>query len=120
MSFEVGKKYHQKGTQNLFEPVFIGKQSAFGVFTHYALSEDLKKSELETCLPHGYLGNHWVEYKEPRSLTRWANIWEDPKGKLSIGTSYDTEELAKQKGRLAAVGGHKLLDTIEVKWTEKM
>ena len=92
--FEVGKKYSKGGNNPILKCIAVANG--------WAMMED----------PDGFTPavrdkgsfDQYVEYKEPRSVSRWVNVWQNPNGEISIG------------------GGHpnwKLLDTIEVKWTEK-
>lgn len=113
MSFEVGKKYVGSTDGRVHPEV------------HECVYKDSKGIVLKSLFSgllgvhhytnYGSLYGYFVEYKEPRSISGWVNIWNNG-GKLKIGqTIYDTLEDAK---KVKWHSDWQRLDSVEVKWTE--
>ena len=114
MTFEVGKKYKRQRSDNIYNCLF-SHDVAGGNWGTFDLDNDY--------IPRTHQwGSDWSEYKEPRSLSNWVNIWQRPGG-LTVemgGTVYQTKADAESVAKRAGYSGWKLLDTIEVKWIEKI
>lgn len=114
--FEVGKKYrynhNNRQGYSLARECLAVHKVAGGTWGFFA-GED-GGSYIPT---HSQWSTSWEEYKEPRSVTRWFNIWEKPDGsEVLFGSSgYKTEAEAKN----ADGGQWKRIDTLELKWIEK-
>lgn len=111
MAFEVGKKYKRLRSDKIYNCLF-SHDVAGGNWGTFDLEDDY--------IPRTHQwGADWSEYKEPRSITRWANIWMRPGG-LNIGSpEYETEERARAAGQRLSSSSYKYIDTIEVKWVKK-
>lgn len=111
--FEVGKKYIKKfgGSSAWSDPYeCLYTQSEGNVGWLRLLGRVLPETQLWTSAD-------WKEYKEPRSLSRWMNVYQTNDGFLETGILHKSKEEAL---RLTSESSFKkLLDTIEVKWTEK-
>lgn len=110
MAFEVGKKYKYKygGENEVFECLAVHRVAG-GVW-------GFMNSDCEYIPKSKQWGSAWSEYKEPRTISRWVNVWEY-KGQVRM----DGSMYLKEGDALATkeTPEWKRLDTIEVKWTEK-
>lgn len=98
--FEVGKKYKNINFPNeLYECVAIHGEKGWLLFNGKPLTYD-------------WSGN-WKEYKEPRTITRWVNVY-DKGGELVMGDTYSTKEEA-----IRFSSGH-TLDIIPITYTEPL
>lgn len=111
--FEVGKKYRRKrGCGYTFKTIY------------HALFVDRTGVLLEnTCGFKAFYTNDEVsdfeEYKEPRTLTSWVNVYQkDSDGKIFFSSSYWGSK--EEAIRLCDEFDRKRIDTIEIKWTEKV
>ena len=114
MAFEVGKKYKRLRSDRIYNCLFAHRVAG-GSWGTFDLDNDY--------IPRTHQwGADWSEYKEPRSVTRWINVWEDPTGKVQYSTGHHKTKEAALNNAAAQhdLGGWILLDTIEVKWEEKL
>lgn len=111
MVFEVGKKYKRKRDTSIYTCLAVHKAGG----STYAMVDSNISWIPTTALWHA----EWSEYKEPRTASRWINVW-DFRGEVRMNSSlYDSKEEAEHMAARAELSDWKLLDTIEVKWVEK-
>lgn len=102
--FEVGKKYVNINWPNdLYECVAIHEKKGWLIFNGKPLTYD-------------WTGN-WKEYKEPRTITRWVNVY-DTGDELVFGNMWTDEERAIRHGRTAEWGESKYITTFPITYTE--
>jgi hypothetical protein len=120
MAFEVGKKYKRLRHIGVFECLAVHDTpgSKWGFFLGV---EGTTGRDDVWHIPRTYQwGAEWSEYKEPRTLSRWINVWEyDGVVRMNSSLYNSKEEAIGMADRNFSNSALKLLDTIEVKWTEK-
>lgn len=99
-------KYRGKRTGKVYTVVFSDE--------HGVLTEGLTGNR--TWWTKGDVKRLLEEYREPRTLKGYANIWETPEG-VKIGCLYETRSGAEHALKLDS---YKSLDIIEVSWTEEV
>jgi hypothetical protein len=121
MSFEVGKRYRQTGTNNLFEPIYVGEKQTFGTMT-YNYSDKTCKDEV--CRPNQHAdAGCYIEIREPRSIeSLWFNIFvnmSDP-DRIWVSATPFASKAQAQNYAARCMSGTILVDTIEITYTEKL
>lgn len=102
--FEVGKKYRYSGG-----PV----ETCLAVTEKLAwLSQEGYRGSIVDIVHDG-----WKEFKEPRKLSRWINVFTSARGHIDCGALYHTEEQALSNVNR---GFSSYIDTIEITYTEKV
>lgn len=115
MAFEVGKKYICKRYYGnvVHKCHYVHKVGGgvWGLFDH-------PNDYIPRCIQWTA---DWKEYIEPRSITRWFNVWQRPDGSLNVGSiTFGSKDEALRSSNRDATDGWKHLDTIEIKWIEKV
>lgn len=59
----------------------------------------------------------FIEYREPRTLKGYVNVFEKKDGEIYFGHLYGSREFAEEAGNYLS---SKSIDIIEVSWTEKV
>lgn len=99
-------KYVGRTTGHVFDVVFSDDE---GVLT-------VNETGHRHWWPKGSIAAALKEYREPRTIKGYVNIWERPDGSASMGVVYPTRENASE-----VVASHKKrLDIIEISWTEEV
>ncbi len=111
MSFEAGKKYKRRYFSGVIFTCLASHKIAGGVWGFC--------DSTESYIPGSYQwGADWSEYTEPRSISKWINVWERPSGEVNFGeTQYKSKENAQSYHQNGS--DWRCIDTIEVIWTEK-
>lgn len=112
MTFEVGKKYIGS-TDGREDP--IAYTLLFKNKTGILLENESGRCYFHRYEDYGSLDGYFIEYKKPRSITRWYNVWETPTNEIIMGGTY---YVTKEDALKFHTGDWQLLDTIEVKWVE--
>lgn len=109
MAFEVGKKYKRKGRDSIYNCLFAHRVAG-GSWGTFDLEDDY--------IPRTHQwGSDWSEYKEPRKIEKWVNVYDMPYGSLDIGAiAYNSKEKAIE----VAHNNKRLLDTVKFEYTEKV
>lgn len=116
--FEVGKKYKYIGGDTLgfvIEVLHTTNDNAMIRIINHNIPDLIGNEHVYSQSVFSW----WKEYKEPRTITRWVNVYEDVKsGYLSFGNMWEDKDCAVRHARESDKTYMTYKDTITVSYTE--
>lgn len=108
--FEVGKKYQDRGMygRKIVEVLAATEKYAIVKYVEWCSAPEIVGREVAWGQD---VFHNWKEYKEPRTTTRWVNVY-NKNGELVMGATYSTKEEA-----IRFSSSH-TLDIIPITYTE--
>jgi hypothetical protein len=117
--FEVGKTYTNKGHGGRIEVLYVGKTTSF---VRTLEGNPFLPQGTEYSIDHKHFLN-WRQVKPRRSITpEWFNIFEDASNPSRLwlsSTPHKSKEFAVAYAKHHVSAAYKLIDTIEITYTEK-
>lgn len=110
--FEVGKTY--KCTTGIIAKCLFAYDNGY---YHCMIGERVEGSTGKVGYKEHFFGSAWSEYKEPRTITRWINVYEQD-GELANGAVHKDEETAIRNGKYISGTNNVYLTTISFSYTE--